>query len=325
MRICIFGAGATGGFLGARLARGGVPVTLIARGAQLAAIRAVGLTLREADGTSFTAAPTLATDDPAVAGEQDAVILAVKAHQLPAAAASLRPLLGPETMVVAAQNGIPWWYFQRHGGPLDGRRLTSLDPDGAIAAVIAPERIIGCTVYAATEIDAPGIVRHIEGERFGLGELDGSRSERALALSRLLGGCGLKAPVTANIRTDVWIKLWGNMAFNPISALTRATLAAICAHPETRALAAAIMAEGQQVAEQLGVRFGLSIERRIAGAAGVGEHKTSTLQDIEAGRATEIDALVGAVIELGRLTATPTPHLDTVYAAVKLLERTVRR
>ncbi len=325
MNICIFGAGSIGGYLGARLAHAGEQVTLIARGANLAAIRDHGLTLIETDGTTLIAHPALVTDDPSVAGAHDVVIVAVKAHQLPAVAPMLRPLFHDETMVVPAQNGIPWWYFQRHGGPFEGRRIESVDPDGVIAAHIETERIIGCVVYPATELEAPGVVRHIEGDRFTLGELDGLRSERVQHLSQVLARAGLKAPVRPRIRTDIWIKLWGNLAFNPVSALTRATLIDICRHPQARALIVAMMEEGQAVAERLGITFGITIDQRIAGAEQVGAHKTSMLQDIEAGRATEVDALVGAVAELGRLVEAPTPHIDAIYAAVKLLEHTVTR
>ncbi len=325
MKICIVGAGSIGGYLGARLAHAGEQVTLIARSANLAAIRERGVTLIESDGTTLTVHPALATDDPSVAGAHDVVIVAVKAHQLPGVAPLIRPLFHDETIVVPAQNGIPWWYFQRHGGPFEGRRIESVDPDGVIAANIETERIIGCVVYPATELEAPGIVRHIEGDRFTLGELDGSRSERVQHLSQTLARAGLKAPVRPRIRTDIWIKLWGNLAFNPVSALTRATLIDICRHPQARALIVAMMEEGQAVAERLGITFGLTIDQRIAGAEQVGAHKTSMLQDIEAGRATEVDALVGAVAELGRLTNVPTPHIDAIYAAVKLLEHTVTR
>ncbi|MDW8145765.1 MAG: 2-dehydropantoate 2-reductase [Roseiflexaceae bacterium] len=325
MKICIFGAGSIGSYLGARLAHAGEQVTLIARGANLAAIRERGVTLIETDGTTLTARPALATDDPSVAGAHDVVIVAVKAHQLPAVAPMLRPLFHDETIVVPAQNGIPWWYFQRHGGPFEGRRIELVDPDGIIAANIETDRIIGCVVYPATELEAPGIVRHIEGDRFTLGELDGSRSERVQRLSQILTRAGLKAPVRPRIRTDIWVKLWGNLAFNPVSALTRATLIEICRHPQARALIVAMMEEGQAVAERLGITFGITIDQRIAGAEQVGAHKTSMLQDIEAGRATEVDALVGAVAELGRLVDVPTPHIDAIYAAVKLLEHTVTR
>lgn len=323
MRICIVGAGAIGGYLGARLALAGAEVTLIARGAHLEAIRQHGLAVEYSDGRRELARPALATANMAEAGLQDYVIVAVKAQSLPALAAPMRALYGPQTAVVYAQNGLPWWYFFCHGGEHEGRRIEAVDPGGLIAASSEVERVIGCVVYPAATIAAPGLIRHIEGNRFTLGEPDGSRSERAVALSNLMSTAGLKAPVRPDIRNEIWLKLWGNLSFNPISALTRATLDRICAYPPSRALAAAMMAEAQQVAEALGVRFPISIERRIKMAEEVGAHKTSMLQDIEAGRATEVDALVGSVAELGRLTNIATPHIDAVYAGVKLLEETV--
>jgi 2-dehydropantoate 2-reductase len=324
MRICIVGAGAIGGYLGGRLALAGEEVTLIARGANLAAIRERGLTLRAAGRPDEVVRPALATDDMAAAGPHDLVIAAVKAHQLPQIAPAMRALYGPETVVVPAQNGIPWWYFAKHGGPYDGRRVESVDPEGLLEASIPIERVLGCVVYPATELEEPGVVRHIEGDRFSLGELDGARTERAQRIAQALARAGLRAPVRPRIRADIWVKLWGNLAFNPISALTRATLASICQFPPTRALAAAMMAEAQAIAGRLGVEMGVTVEQRIAGAAQVGEHKTSMLQDIEAGRATEVDSLVGAVAELGRLVGVPTPHIDAVEAAVRLLEAQLR-
>jgi 2-dehydropantoate 2-reductase len=326
MRICIVGAGAIGSFLAAKLVLADVDVTLIARGANLAAIRANGLILRSADGEQI-AHPHLTTEDMAEAGPHDVVIAAVKAHQLAGVAPAMRALYHLQsdgtnaTIVVPAQNGIPWWYFYNHGGPHDGHQLLSIDPHGVLATQIEIERVIGCVVYPAAELAAPGVVRHIEGERFTLGELDGTRTERIQQLSQVFSHAGLKAPIRQRIRTDIWIKLWGNLAFNPISALTGATLAGICRFAPTRALAAAMMAEAQAIGEQLGIHFGISIEQRIAGTEQVGEHKTSMLQDIEAGRLTEIDALVGAVAELGRLTGIPTPHIDAIEAAVRLRER----
>ncbi len=323
MKICIVGAGAIGGYLGARLALAGEHVTLIARGAHLQAIQERGLTLQSADGTLETARPALATSDMAAAGPQDVVVVAVKAHSMAALAPAMRALYGPETMVVPAQNGIPWWYFERHGGPYDSHRIEAIDPDGIIAANIEIERVIGCVVYVASELAGPGVVRHVESNRFTLGELDGAKTDRVQRLAQALHGAGLKAPIRPRIRSEIWLKLWGNLAFNPISALTRATLVDICQYPPTRALARAMMLEAQAIAEKLGIEFGISVEQRIAGAEQVGAHKTSMLQDIEAGRATEIDALVGAVAELGRMTETPTPHIDAIYASVKLLERSV--
>ncbi|GAB4442618.1 MAG: 2-dehydropantoate 2-reductase [Chloroflexi bacterium OHK40] len=325
MRICIVGAGAIGGLLAARLATAGAELTLIARGAHLEAIRHHGLVVEEPGGSRVVVRPALATADMAAAGQHDYVIVAVKAQALPALAAPMRALYGPDTAVVYAQNGIPWWYFLRHGGPYEGRRIEAVDPGGLIAASTEVDRVIACVVYPAGEILAPGVVRHIEGNRFTLGEPGGEKSARALALSELMASAGLKAPVRPDIRTEIWLKLWGNLSFNPISALTRATLDVIIADPLTRGLASRMMAEAQQIAEALGVRFPVSIERRIKMAEEIGAHKTSMLQDIEAGRATEIDALLGAVVELGQLVGVPTPSLEAIYASVKLLERVVAR
>jgi 2-dehydropantoate 2-reductase len=324
MRICIVGAGAIGGYLGARLTLAGEQVTLIARGAHLEAIRQRGLTLQLADGSSEVAVPALATSDMDVAGPQDVVFVTVKAHSLPPIAPAMRALYCPDTMVVTAQNGIPWWYFRKHGGPYEGQRIESVDPGGVIESHLAVERVVGCVVYPAAELAGPGIVRHIEGNRFSLGELDGSKSERVQLLSQTLTRAGLKAPIRPHIRSDLWVKLWGNLAFNPISALTRARLSDICEYPLTWELARGMMAEGQAIAEKLGIVFEISIEQRIDGARRVGAHKTSMLQDIEAGRPTEVDALLGAVAELGRLTDTPTPYIDAIYASVKLLEQSIR-
>jgi 2-dehydropantoate 2-reductase len=323
MRICIVGAGAIGGYLGAKLAQAGAELTLIARGAHLEAIRREGLAVEYADGARDLVRPALATDDMAAAGPQDYVVVAVKAQSLPTLAGPMRALYGPETAVVYAQNGIPWWYFMRHGGEHEGRRIEAVDPGGLIAAQTEIERVLGCVVYPAAALSGPGVIRHIEGNRFTLGEPDGAKSERAQRLSQLLGSVGLRAPVRPDIRNELWLKLWGNLSFNPISALTRATIDRIIADPLTYALAEQMMAEAQQVAERLGVRFAVPIARRIKMAEEIGAHKTSMLQDIEAGRATEVDALVGAVAELGRLTGVPTPHIDAIYASVKLLEQVV--
>ncbi len=324
MRVCIVGAGAIGGLLGVKLAQAGAEVTLIARGAHLEAIRRDGLAL-EYGGRTEVARPALATDNMAEAGPQDYVIVAVKAYSLPALAAPMRALYGPDTAVVYAQNGIPWWYFIGHGGEHDGRAVELVDPDGTIAANTEVERVIGCVVYPAAEIARPGVIRHIEGNRFTLGEPTGVRSERVVRLAELIAASGLKAPVRTDIRNELWLKLWGNLSINPISALTRATVDLIVADPLTRRLCERMMAEAQTVAEALGVRFPVSIERRLKMAEEIGAHKTSMLQDIEAGRTTEINALVGAVAELGRLVGAPTPHIDAIYASVKLLERMVAR
>ena len=319
MKICVVGAGAIGGLLGARLAAIGEEVTLIARGAHLDAIRARGIEVTMQDGTVVHASEVAATSDMRECGPQDLVVLGVKAHQIAPIAGELPALFGPETLVLTTQNGIPWWYFQRHGGPLDGTTLTTLDPDGTIAGAIASERIIGCIAYPAAEITAAGRIRHIEGTRFPVGELDGAVTERVRALSDTLQRAGFKSPVLENIRSEIWLKAWGNLSFNPISALTHATLVDICRFPPSRDLAARMMTEAQEVAGRLGISFRVPLEKRIAGAERVGKHKTSMLQDAEAGKALETEALIGAVVELGRLTGTPTPAIDAVYALTRLL------
>ncbi|MBN9386882.1 MAG: 2-dehydropantoate 2-reductase [Chloroflexi bacterium] len=325
MRICIVGAGAIGGYMGAKLALAGEEVTLIARGAHLAAIQQNGLTLISKDGTEQTVTNVRATSDMSQAGPQDAVVVALKTHSLPGVASAMRALYENDTLVVAAQNGIPWWYFRGVDGPYRDYRIKSVDPDGLIEKNIEVARVIGCVVYPAAEIPQPGVVRHLEGDRFSLGELDGSKSDRLKRLAQTFNGAGLKAPIRSNIRSELWIKLWGNLAFNPISALTRAFLSDITAFPLTRDLARQMMTEAQSITTKLGIDFGISLDQRIEGVANVGAHKTSMLQDIETGRPTEIDAILGAVAELGRLTGTPTPNIDAMYACVKLLEKKVVR
>jgi 2-dehydropantoate 2-reductase len=323
MKIAIAGAGAIGGYLGARLAMAGEDVTFIARNRNLAAINARGFRLVLEDGSEQHAPAVRAVQDTAAAGPQDAVLLCVKAHQLKDLLPGLRQLFGAQTMVVSMINGLPWWYFHRLAGPWQGWRLASVDPDGAIGAAIEPERVIGGIVYPAAELVEPGVVRVIEGNRFTLGEPDGSRSARIEALAQALMRAGFKAPVSKDIRGEIWLKLWGNLSFNPISALTHATLEDICRFPASRALAASMMREAQAVAERLGVRMKITLEQRIAGAEAVGAHKTSMLQDVEAGRALELEALVGSVVELARLTDTPTPAIDAIYAATSLLAKTL--
>ena len=323
MKFCIVGAGATGGFLGARLARAGEDVTLVARGPHLAAMRERGVEVRSPDG-DFAAHPT-ATDDLAVVGSADAVFLTVKAHSLPEIAPSLVPLLGPQTAVVTAQNGIPWWYFEHSGGPLEGTRLQTVDPGGVIAANIETRRVLGCVVYPATRIVAPGIIEHVEGTRFTVGELDDSRSERREAIAAALGRAGLRCPARSRLRHEIWLKLLGNVAFNPISALTRATLLEIAGLPETREVTRAVMEEADSVARALGIALEFTVEQRLRGAEGVGAHKTSMLQDVETGRPLEVEALVGAVVEVAGLLDIPVPHMRTVYACTKLLDRTLRQ
>ena len=323
MKIAVIGAGAIGGLVGAKLALAGEDVTFIVRGDNLAAIGARGIRLVANDGTQQVATNVAATDRYDHAGPQDIVVLAMKAHQLEAVASDVPKLFGPGTVVITMQNGIPYWYFHKHGGVLEGTVVRSVDPEGAIAARITAQRVLGCVVYPASELVAPGVVRHIEGDRFPIGELDGSTTERALRVSDCFSRAGFKSPVLADIRAEMWLKLWGNLSFNPISGLAHSTLADICRYPLSRELAASMMREAQTVAHKLGIEFRVTLEKRIAGAEKVGSHKTSMLQDIEAGRAPEIDALVGAVIELARLTETPTPHIDTVYSLVKLLARTM--
>ena len=323
MKIAIVGAGAIGGYLGAKLARAGEDVTFIARNRNLEAIRANGFRLILEDGSEEHAPTAKAVQRMAEAGPQDAVLLTLKAHQVKDVLPELRELFGPQTMVVTMINGLPWWYFQRLPGAWEGRTLESVDPGGLIARTIEPERVIGSVVYPATELVAPGVVRLIEGNRFTLGELDGSRSERIEALSKAMINAGFKSPVSKDIRGEIWLKLWGNLCLNPISALTHATLEDICRFPATRALAATMMAEGQAIAHKLGVEFKISIDKRIAGAEAIGAHKTSMLVDVEHGRALELEALVGSVVELGHITDTPTPIIEAIYAAASLLGKTL--
>ncbi|MHB1142624.1 MAG: 2-dehydropantoate 2-reductase [Sulfuricaulis sp.] len=323
MKICIVGAGAIGGLLGAKLALAGEEVTLIARGAHLEAMQKNGLKLIEEDGSEHVAKNVKATSRIAEAGKQDVVILALKAHQVEPIAKEIPALFHDQTAVVTTQNGIPWWYFQKHGGEFEGRRVETVDPQGHLMASIEVERILGCVVYPAAEIVSPGVIKLIEGNRFPVGELDGSETERVKNITATFTKAGFKSPVLKDIRSEIWLKLWGNLSFNPISALTHSTLVDICQFPLTRQLAADMMTEAQTIAHKLNIEFRVSLEKRIAGAEKVGKHKTSMLQDIEIGRAIEIDALVGAVIELGKLTNTPTPHIDAVYACVKLLAKTL--
>jgi 2-dehydropantoate 2-reductase len=314
VKICIYGAGAIGGLLGAQLALAGEEVTLIARGPHLAAIQANGLTLR-IEGKELVARPR-ATSDSREAGPQDYVIVTLKAHSAPAAAAAMQPLLGPETAVVTAMNGVPWWYFYKLAGPHEGYRIRSVDPDGALWRLIPGERCLGCVVYPAAEVVAPGVVEHYYGNRFMLGEPDGSKSARATRLSDALTRAGFKAPVRPRIRDDIWVKLWGNLSFNPVSALTTGTLAGIAGDPGTRAVVRRMMVEAEAVGAALGVKFGVDIDTRIQWAADIGEHRTSMLQDLELGRPMEIDALVTAVAEMGDLVGVDTPFIDAVLALV---------
>jgi 2-dehydropantoate 2-reductase len=324
MRFCIIGAGAIGGLMGARLALGGEDVTFIARGRNLEAINAGGIRLYHSDGREEVASGVRATDDYVAAGRFDVVILAMKAHQVADVVGPMATLCDEQTVVVPMQNGIPFWYFHGHGGELAGRSVETVDPGGVVKDAIPASRIIGCVVYPAAQLTAPGCVVHIEGERFPVGELDGSKSERVQRVADAFVHAGLKSPVLDNVRAEMWLKLWGNLTFNPISALTHSTLAAICQDEHGRGLATQMMREAQAVAEKLGITFRVPLEKRIEGAAKVGHHKTSMLQDVEAGRAIEVDALVGAVVELGELAQVPTPTIRAVYQAAKLLDRTMR-
>jgi 2-dehydropantoate 2-reductase len=318
MRLAILGAGAIGGFLGGRLARAGQDVVLVARGPHLAAMRENGLRVIEA-GDDYTVRPQC-TDDWAVIRGSDAVFVTLKAHSLPPVATRLAAALGEDSAVISGQNGIPWWYFQRHGGELEGLHLETVDPGGVTAAAIDPARVIGCVVYPAAVLEAPGVIRHVEGERFSLGELDGTTTPRLQAIAGALTNAGLKAPIQSNIRQDLWVKLLGNAVFNPISALTRAGLQEIAESEVAAPVVRGAMEEVVEVARRLGIEMPVSIDRRIRGAARVGGHRTSMLQDLLAGRALEIDALTGSVVELADRMAVPAPYLRTLYATVKLLD-----
>jgi ketopantoate reductase len=319
MKFCVVGAGAIGGLLAVKLALAGETISVIDRGPHLAAIRSKGLHLHWQDGT-VSKANVKAFDRAAEVGKQDLVVLGVKAYDLERVAEDIEDLLGAETMVMTVQNGIPWWYFQKEGGSFDGKRLETLDPNGILSRNIHPDRIIGCVAYPAAGLAAPGIIEHVEGERFPVGELDGRETERAKMISDALIKAGLKSRVITDIRAEIWLKAWGSLTFNPISALSHATMAGICRFPETRKLAVAMMTEAQAIASKLGITFRHTIEQRVEGAEKVGEHKTSMLQDLEAGKPLENEALVGAILEMGRLTDTPTPTIEAVYALVKLLD-----
>ena len=320
MKVCIFGAGAIGGYMGVKLAKAGADVSLVARGPHLAAMQEKGLTLIE-EGETTTVFVT-ASDDPAALGVQDYVIVTLKAHSVPPVVSKMAPLIGQDTTIVSGVNGVPWWYFHKLEGAHEGTRLDSVDPGNVQWDGFGPDRVLGCVVYPAAEVIEPGVIKHIEGNRFSLGEPDGSKSERAQALSRILANAGLKAPVRPKLRDEIWVKLWGNLSFNPISALTHATLDVLCTDEGTRAVARNMMVEAQEIAERLGVKFPIDVDRRIAGGAAVGAHRTSMLQDLDQGRPMEIDALVASVQELGRVTGVPTPTIDTVLGLIRLRART---
>jgi 2-dehydropantoate 2-reductase len=317
LRIAVVGAGAIGAYWGAALHRGGAEVHLIARGAHLHAMRERGIRVLSPRG-DFVATPH-ATDNPEEIGAVDYVFLGLKAHSYPSCGPLVEPLLGEHTAVVAAQNGIPWWYFHELPGPYRGRRIEAVDPGGATSAVLPPQRAIGCVVYPATVIEEPGVIRHLEGTRFSIGEPSGELSERCKALSEAMIAGGLKSPVEADLRNDIWIKLMGNAAFNPLSALTRATMVEICRHPGTRQLVEQMMGEILDIAARVGCTPDISIEKRLRGAENVGHHKTSMLQDLEAGKQLELDAILAAVVEMADITGAPAPTVRTIHAAIDLL------
>ncbi|NRA98706.1 MAG: 2-dehydropantoate 2-reductase [Rhodobacteraceae bacterium] len=319
MKICVFGAGAIGGYLAVRLANAGADVSVVARGPHLAAIRGNGLKLR-IDGTEEVA-HIPATDNAEELGPQDYVFITLKAHSVPPVVDKIAPLIGPDTTIVTGMNGVPYWYFYGLEGFDAGTRVNAVDPGGVVSTALPPQQALGCVVYPACEVEEPGIIRHVDGDRFSLGEPDGIKSERASALSGLMREAGFRAPVRPRIRDEIWIKLWGNMAFNPLSALTGQTLDVLATQDDLRAIARAMMVEGQAVAEALGAKFAIDVDRRIDGAAAVGAHKTSMLQDLELGRPMEIDALVTAVTELGGIVDVPTPAVETILALVQARAR----
>jgi 2-dehydropantoate 2-reductase len=324
LSVAIVGTGAMGGLLGFRFAAAGFPVTFLERGERLAALRGKGLTLIGADGRTTRMAVRQATDQPHTVGAHDLVILAVKAHQIADVASDISPLLHSDSAILTIQNGIPWWYFQNHGGEFDGLRLKSLDPLGVIERSIPAKHIVGCVAYPAATVAEPGVVVHVEGDRFPIGELDGASSDRCFRISEAFQEAGFRSRVLDDIRNEIWLKAWGSLTFNPISALTGATMEDICRHPQTRDLAARMMNEARAVAEKLGVKFRHTIERRLEGAEKVGPHKTSMLQDVEAGATLEVEALIGSVVELAELTGTPVPAVNAVYACLGLLDRKIQ-
>ena len=316
MKICIFGAGAIGGYMGVKLAQIGTDVSLVARGPHLEAMKKNGLRLIE--GESDLTVPVEASENPEDLGFQDYLIITLKAHSVPSIIEKVRPLVNEKTTIVSGVNGIPWWYFYKIGGEFEGTKLASVDPGNVQWESFGPSKVLGCVVYPAAEVLEPGVIKHIEGNRFSLGEPDGSKSDRALKLSKVLTEAGLKAPVRPKLRDEIWVKLWGNLSFNPISALTHATLDVLCTDIGTREVARKMMLEAQAIAEKLGVKFPIDVERRIDGGAAVGAHRTSMLQDLDQGRPMEVDALVTSVQELGRITNTPTPVIDIVLSLIKL-------
>lgn len=322
MKVCIVGAGAIGGYMAVRIANAGHNVSVIARGPHLAAIKARGMKLIE-ENDEFVAENLTATEFVGELGPMDVVLLALKAHQIVPIVNDMSVLLGPNTVIVTLQNGIPWWYFQNFAGDYANRVVETVDPGGLLFNSIDPDRLIGCIAYPATTISKPGVIQHIEGNRFPVGELSGMKTERVQMVSDLFAESGFKSRIIDDIRSEIWLKLWGNLTFNPISALSHSTLVDICQFPLTRQLAVAMMTEAQTVGERLGAHFRIPMEKRIAGAESVGKHKTSMLQDVEAGKPIEIESMLGAVIELAEVTGVQTPTLRAIYACVSLLDKTV--
>lgn len=321
VKVAVLGAGSIGSLIGGRLAAAGAPVTLVDRGERARCLRTAGLTIANPDGSLLRVSGVQIAEAHEDQEPHDVVVLAVKAHEIADALRTLAGLLHADTVVVTVQNGIPWWYFHGMTGLLADRTLESVDPGGRIASALETRRILGCVAYPAAEVRASGVTQHVEGNRFPLGELDGRNTQRAQAISGLFNNAGFKAPVIQDIRAEIWLKAWGNLAFNPVSALTRATMATICQFPETRAIAIRMMLEAQQIAARIGVQFRVPLERRLQGAEQVGHHKTSMLQDVEAGRSLEVEAVIGAVLEIGRLTGVEAPTMATVYGLAKLLNR----
>jgi len=322
MKVCIVGAGAIGGYMAVRIANAGHDVSVIARGPHLAAIKSRGMKLIE-ENDEFVAENLTATEFVGELGPMDVVLLALKAHQIAPIVNDMSVLLGPNTVIVTLQNGIPWWYFQNFDGEYANRVVETVDPGGLLFKSIDPDRLIGCIAYPAATISKPGVIQHIEGNRFPVGELSGMKTERVQMVSDLFTESGFKSRILDDIRSEIWLKLWGNLTFNPISALSHSTLVDICQFPLTRQLAATMMTEAQTVGERLGAHFRIPMEKRIAGAESVGKHKTSMLQDVEAGKPMEIESMLGAVIELAEVTGVQTPTLKAIYACVSLLDKTL--
>jgi len=325
MKVGVIGTGAIGGYVAARLILAGHTVSVVDQGEQLQAVQDGGIRVIGSDGVELVESPAMACGSAAQLPPQDVLLLVVKAHQIASVAADIAAILTPDTIIVTLQNGIPWWYFQQHSGAWGERALPRLDPDGVIARHIPVAQVVGCVVYPACSVIAPGVIKHVEGSRFPVGELDGQFTPRLQRVAELFQSAGFKAPMLENIREEIWLKLWGNLSFNPVSALTHASLADIARFPASRALVAAMMREAEAIAQRLGIAFRVSLDRRIAGAEAVGAHKASMLQDVELGRSIELDAILGVVSDLGKITNMPTPTIDAVFACASLLATTLAR